>query len=640
MLIVQLCDFGDDGDAEYRLHQPSRHLGAIEGVTVIDCHFAHRSVPELALLADVLVIQFFNDWDVLSLCDQRRRSGKVTVFEANDYFFDLPAWSPVAEHWRDRAIQQLYGELLRAADGVQTSSQALAAHWRARGARAVEVFDNQLESLDPLPAPPTRPFTIGWAGSPGHFADWFAVAPALSSWLRARPEVHLAVMTNGLAKDFFDLPPSRYRFTEFGSLRDYLGFLRGLDVGIAPLLPTEYNKGRSDVKFLEYASQGVVGIYSDLDPYQRVVVHGRTGMSYQTPDQLIEALDQLYVDTDLRQQIREQAYQYVADERMIVDRVGDRLRWYRELATATGAGEGASPTPNSVSSIEVCAEGYQQLRLGEPELALQATLTNPSAPASIDARRKLVAQQPTYLALLQSQAKLLNDSGQHAAAMQCLQQARSLAPDSAKTWSEIGRAHLLLGELVQAREVLGHALRLSPQYLPGWQYLLRFNVITHSQDAVQCADTAIELFPTCYPVALLAIEAYQPVAAVAALRELLERVEPTLTVIERPVAMPVLSEAVIAAARAAEYGVEAISLLRQACEMFPESARLAGECGQALFRAADPDLGNRYLARAASLRIQADAVGKEVGATDQIPWTWMFAHHIETAGDTDSQNRS
>ena len=128
----------------------------------------------------------------------------------------------------------------------------------------------------------------------------------------------------------------------------------------------------------------------------------------------------------------------------------------------------------------------------------------------------------------------------------------------------------------------------------------------------------------------------------AALSELLERVEPTLTAIERPVAMPILSEAVIAAASAAEYRVEAIALLREACEMFPESARLAGECGHALFQTPDPDLGNRYLARAASLRIQADAVGKELDATDQIPWTWLFAHHSETvrAADGDDQTQS
>jgi hypothetical protein len=29
MLIVQVCDFGDDGDARYRVHDPSIALGAL-----------------------------------------------------------------------------------------------------------------------------------------------------------------------------------------------------------------------------------------------------------------------------------------------------------------------------------------------------------------------------------------------------------------------------------------------------------------------------------------------------------------------------------------------------------------------------------------------------------------------------------
>ena len=87
MLIVQVCDFGNDGDAEYRMHAPLRQLGKIPGLTTIDCHFSHRHLPALAVLADLLVVQFINDWELLSHCQRRREAGLITVFEANDYFF-------------------------------------------------------------------------------------------------------------------------------------------------------------------------------------------------------------------------------------------------------------------------------------------------------------------------------------------------------------------------------------------------------------------------------------------------------------------------------------------------------------------------------------------------------------------------
>ena len=89
MLIVQVCDFGDDGDARYRLHDPCRYLSRLPDVTAIDCHFFSRHLKELAERADVLVLQFVNNWDLLETCERRRAAGRVTVFEANDYFFDF-----------------------------------------------------------------------------------------------------------------------------------------------------------------------------------------------------------------------------------------------------------------------------------------------------------------------------------------------------------------------------------------------------------------------------------------------------------------------------------------------------------------------------------------------------------------------
>ena len=77
MLIVQVCDFGDDGDARHRMHDPSRFLGRLPGVTAIDCHFRHRYLPQLVDQADVLVLQFVNDWEWLSVCT-RRAQRKLT----------------------------------------------------------------------------------------------------------------------------------------------------------------------------------------------------------------------------------------------------------------------------------------------------------------------------------------------------------------------------------------------------------------------------------------------------------------------------------------------------------------------------------------------------------------------------------
>jgi tetratricopeptide (TPR) repeat protein len=630
MLIVQVCDFGEDGDAQYRLHDPSRQLGQLPGVTAVDCHFYHRYLPDLAEFADVLILQFVNDWELLSVCEHRRRQGKVTVFEANDYFFDLQSWSPIAARWRDRTIQELYLQLLAAADGVQTSTNELAKRWTERGARCVGVFPNHLTHVAPLLPPRDRPLTVGWAGSPGHFADWYQVAPLLQRWVEVHPEVQLAVMTNELAQPFIQLPPERYHFRRFGSLAEYLEFLRTLDIGLAPLLPTGYNRCRSDVKFLEYASQGVAGVYADLEPYRVSVVPGETGLLFQKPAEMIECLEQLYRDVPLRHKIRQQAHEYVSRERLLRDHIKERLAWYQNLLNTSGSRLDARLSSLSSEVLNVAQRDGNYLRLApqEPERTLLEVLLRPKPAEATSVLAQLLDHHPRYLAALQSQGQLLNDRRDHRAALSYLQKARELAPYSARILSEIGRAWYRLNDDARARAALEEAIRLNPRYLPGWQYLLRMLSINKSVDGSSCAQRAEIEFPFCYPLALLGVDTHTPEQSVKVLFAILDRCASSLTVAEKPLALNQFRPAILKAVRAVPFGPEVLALLRRACEVFPESARLAGELGAGLYRAGLTDEASEFQAKALALSRQAAQYRGEFQAEETPPCTWQLSEHI------------
>ena len=370
-------------------------MGSLDGVICIDIHLRHRLLPTLVEKADVLVLQFFSDWDLMPLISIRKKLGKITIFEANDYFFDLQPWNPIASSWQDREIQELYIQLLRNCDGVQTSTAYLAEQWRDMGASNVEVFQNQLVHLQPLAEIVERPFTVGWAGSPGHFADLYHVAPHLQNWLGAHPDAHLAIMTNELAQEFFHLDPSRFKFKPFGSIESYLDFLGSIDVGIAPLLPTKYNKGRSDVKFLEYASCGVAGIYQNLEPYHNVVEKFETGLIFSTPEELINQLDRLYQDKLLRLKIREQAYVFVSKQRKMEAHISNRIEWYKNFNRNNVSSEGVDE--QLCISLEEADEkqgGYFQLRAGVLEKQCLEAVAKPTVHERVEALKTLIQQQP------------------------------------------------------------------------------------------------------------------------------------------------------------------------------------------------------------------------------------------------------
>ena len=629
MLIVQIGDFGTDGDAHYRIHAPARSMGSLDGVICIDIHLRHRLLPTLVEQADVLVLQFFSDWDLIPLISMRKKLGKITIFEANDYFFDLQPWSPIASSWQDREIQELYIQLLRLADGVQTSTAYLAELWRSMGASKVQVFTNQLVHLQPLPEIVKRPFTVGWAGSPGHFADLYHVAPYLQNWLDVHPAVHLAIMTHELAQEFFHLDPSRFKFKPFGSIESYLDFLGSIDVGIAPLLPTKYNKGRSDVKFLEYASCGVAGIYQNLEPYHNVVENFETGLLFSTPEELICQLDRLYQDGRLRLKIRDQAYGFVSKQRKIKAHISNRIEWYQSLGNIKTMPEDVAD--HLLIALEEAGQkqdGYIQLRAGVPENQCLEAVSKPTAHERVEALKQLTQQQPAYSFAWLKLGECLNGLRQPGEALKALEKSLELMPYSSSAKIEIARSYFLSEDGDKAVTLLEQICLSEAFFLPAWKYFLRLLAIQKAVDGIGWCKKADAKFPGCYSLSLIGLDNYSPQEKPVVLLEILNRVGSTLSIMEHPYARDELSRFIFEIAALPLRDKSAvIALLQKAHTVFPESTQIAAELGNLLYAIGEGVEAQKYFNYACSHKLESDLC-KQDGQPKEIPYQWRFSRYI------------
>jgi tetratricopeptide (TPR) repeat protein len=622
--MVQVCEFLDNGDGHYRFHQPARSLSRLPGVAVVECPLDHHLLPGLLAAADVLLLQDFH-WDLFPLIERRRAEGRVTLQEANDDYFDLQPWNTRAAMWQNRSTQDLLRQCLAAVDAVQTSTEVLARRWRT-WARNVAVFANRLTAVPPLVDPPPRPLTVGWAGSIGHFADWYHVAPLLQKWLEAHPDVHLHVMSGEAARSFIRLPPERYHFRPGGSLADYLHFLGRLDVGLAPLLPSDFNRGRSDVKFLEYAACGVVGIYADLEPYQGSVKDGETGLLYRSGPELLACLDRLATDAALRRGIRARAHAHVAEHRLIDLHVGERLAFYRGLLPGPPRGFELPPEVTAAGAVD---GRHLQLRPGPPERALQAALQAPKPTEGVEQLGRLLQRCPLYQAALLHQGRLLNDLRRHGEALACLERARGLNPLSAEALSEMGRGRAGLGEIDAARRSLQEAVTLNPFHQRAWQYLLQLLGRSPGPEAASWAERAHGLHPANIHLALMGVRLYPRGEAVAALAGLLDEYAPTLRDEERPIAAAAFAEAIGETLRSAPDSPGTVALLERACTVFPASASLAGRLGQTLYRVGRTAEGGGRLAGASALRRSARLAADEGAPEEDRLLHLQLAEHIE-----------
>ena len=198
---------------------------------------------------------------------------------------------------------------------------------------------------------------IGWAGTREERADLELAIPALAGVLERHPEVRVALMGDPeLQAAVAALPAARVSFIPAGSFERAQRFLDEIDIGIAPLAPTAYNRCRDDVRFLEYAAHGVLAVCADLEPFREVVRPGQTGFLFRDTAELETVLERALAEAELRAAIPARAARAAA-ERLERPHAAHRLGFYLSVAAQMGirlGGAGARaafPPPELTNSV-------------------------------------------------------------------------------------------------------------------------------------------------------------------------------------------------------------------------------------------------------------------------------------------------
>lgn len=319
LLIVHLepPNRGGDGDSVYRTVQPCRALGQLPGIRVVAGSFISPEIHELLPLADLVVLCDVVEVDLLPVLHRRRARGLPTIYEINDDFQALQSWNPTAYLANDPFTRSLSSRLAAGCDGVQFSTPYLAQRFGYLASHGA-VFVNHLWEM---PATAVRPSSsgvrIGWGGSLGHRDDFVKLAAVMGPILERYPQVTFHVMGAEVFRDLCSvLPRGRWSYRRGGALVDYLAFVSTLDMGVCPLDDTDFNRGRSDVKFLEYASHGVVTLAAALPPYQATIRHGETGFLFHDGIHLARLLGELIENPGKRRKIGEAGRAYVREHRL------------------------------------------------------------------------------------------------------------------------------------------------------------------------------------------------------------------------------------------------------------------------------------------------------------------------------------
>lgn len=337
--IVQLVVTDGSGDTRYRMHWPAENLAQANPTwRVINLDARSMQRIEWALKADLLVIYQSSDYELIKVIQQRKLEEKKTLVEYNDNFYYPAPSSNVSKEWSSPILWQAYEAFMREADAVMTTSEELQTIFKSITASPIAVLKNYIPKhfVSTSLASPHN-FVVGWGGSVGHAADLMAGLPVLENFVQNTSNASLSIMGSEGFKNLITLPEERATFTPWGDMEEYQTFLRSLSVGVILMLDTPYNRGRSDIKALEYTAAGALPIVPNCVVYRDFLEITKI-KSYSSFDQLSEVLTWYHDHPDERVADLERCRSYLLNER-VQEVDTSRSKLYMSLFPKTIQGE-------------------------------------------------------------------------------------------------------------------------------------------------------------------------------------------------------------------------------------------------------------------------------------------------------------
>ena len=225
---------------------------------------------------------------------------------------------------------------LRAVSAIQTSTKYLVDQLRQFNPY-IYLFENQLAELPPARSYDENALQVTiFFGALNRRADWEPLMPLINQTIHKYGErlrfmvvsdygFYEALQTE--AKEFISGIQSGYVFVSYDR---YMAALHSSDIALLPLNDTEFNRAKSDLKFIEAAGNGAA-VLAAPTVYAATVRDGETGLIYHSPKEFAQKLDLLICRADLRRRLAENAYRYVAEHRLLAGHLDDYIMVYREL---------------------------------------------------------------------------------------------------------------------------------------------------------------------------------------------------------------------------------------------------------------------------------------------------------------------
>jgi O-antigen biosynthesis protein len=279
--------------------------------------------------------------DPIKYMREYKKLGKRVIYDMDDDFWEVAKDNPSANV--SNALKDQYEGMIKEADAVITPSKILAKKFQKYFKKPVFICPNGIdpEVYRERPHEHEDTLIIGYMGAASHWKDLGLIGEVLDDLSQKHDflftvygltgEPMEAAMYNYSKILSLNLQPEKNEY--FKSALDFYAQLKRMrmwhipfmppelhpsvlsradfDIGIAPLEDTTFNRGKSSIKFYEYAAVGTVCLASDVEPYASECNY-RAKNTYKD---WYAKLEKLIVDKEFRQKTLDSQQEWVQKNR-------------------------------------------------------------------------------------------------------------------------------------------------------------------------------------------------------------------------------------------------------------------------------------------------------------------------------------
>jgi len=230
-------------------------------------------------------------------------------------------------------------EIMRTVHAITTPSPVLASYLKnVVGQPNVYVFPNTIlpEHYESFPLVRTDPFIrVLWQGGHSHWIDWYPLRDAVRE-VTARNKNLKWVIYGSEFKWITDVVPESQ--LELVSWTPYEAYklrrsLLQIDINFCPLVDNLFNRCKSGIKFYEASiwDKPETTLAQKVGPYQEEIKDGETGLLFTTPAEMVEKLEILVKEADLRNKLAQNAKAWVLENRTPDRTIPPLVEFYTEI---------------------------------------------------------------------------------------------------------------------------------------------------------------------------------------------------------------------------------------------------------------------------------------------------------------------